>query len=222
MGMADGNGPALPAGDGEQTPVLTTRLGLPRGGVEKDMPAGAGHPTLGRHPFGHAQGGGATVDEVIAARSENVHEPVHGPGVAGEQAAHVVVDPAGMGDAGQVAPDLGLELRFVLSQQEGAGAERARAFRLHGQVHHDLVPTGRSALGQASRIGGARQDGAGHRRGQGEDLFAQGPGIAQIVDDDGNTRSARGQGRQQQAAAEQESASHPWVSHRAGRGWPGP
>lgn len=61
--------------------------------VQEHIPAGVGNTPLPRQTLSHGPWYGAAVHKKYRlSRPETLHQPVHRPGVSGQEAAHVVVD----------------------------------------------------------------------------------------------------------------------------------
>jgi hypothetical protein len=131
-----------------------------------------------------------------------VHQPHHVAGMAGQQAAHVVVDAAHMGYRRQILLQGADELGLGHVQGDAARIQGPMIHRGHGQVQDDLLVHRVGAHGQVPGMGGMGQEGAGHRCRQVHDPLAGSPVQSKIVDDDADHR--QGLGRQGRAGQQQQ------------------
>jgi hypothetical protein len=201
--MADGDGlaPFLSVAQGE--------LQLPADGGDllhiiqkRNIAESATNAGVLRSIVSERGGGGAAVNEEQIAPTQNDHEVGHQWAIGGGQGALMVVDTDSIGDVLQHgADDLGnlgrghsgvKLLRFGHFVAEG----------LHGQMQHDLVA---AAVGFFRDLAGIRvkgEEGESERVRKGEDGVRSRAIGAEIVENDGETRSAgAGGGRRMRRGA---------------------
>lgn len=105
--------------------------------------------------------------------------------MAGDEAAHVVVDAACMGHGGQCIEDGAGEGLLGHVQGDAVGSQGLAVGGLHGQMQHDLVTQCMCLLGQGSRIGGVGEEGQRQRVGKFHHLLIRVLMITDVIDDDG-------------------------------------
>lgn len=104
MGMADRQRGALAQRDGPHGLELAPDVCPVRAVIEKDVPADRGQTVHPGHFQRNAGGRGVAVDEEAGALfAQALHHPVHVGEMAGEVAAHVVVDAGGEWHVGEAA-----------------------------------------------------------------------------------------------------------------------
>jgi hypothetical protein len=143
-----------------------------------------------RGVIGDRGGGGAAVDEEQVVLAQNGHEIGHQRAIGGGQGTLMVVDTDGVGDVLQhAAYDIGnlgrghsgVELlRFGHFVAEG----------LHGQMQHDLIAAAVGFFRDLAGIGVIGKEGKSERIRKGEDGVGNRAIGAEIIENDGETRSA--------------------------------
>ena len=191
MGMADGDGLALFLGVAQGELQLLANGGDLFHIIQKrDIAESAANAGALRSVVRDRGGGGAAVNEEQVARAQNGHEVGHQRTFGGGQGTLMVVDTDDVGDVLQHgAHHLG-DLRRGHSGVELLRFGHFVAERLHGQMQHDLVAAAVGFFGDLAGIGVKGKERESERVRKGEDGFGSRAIGAEIVENDGETRSA--------------------------------
>lgn len=111
--------------------------------------------------------GGPAIDKKqFSTTGKCLHDPGHGPWVAGEQTAHVVVQADHMGNGPQALQQGRLEGRFRHMQGQRPGTRVGAIMGGHRKMQHHLLPSLMGLLRKPGGMGGMGQEGVGHLPGQ--------------------------------------------------------
>ena len=157
---------------------------------KRNIAEGAGNAGVLRGVIGEGGGGGAAVNEEQVVLAQNGHEIGHQRAIGGGQGALMVVDTNGVGDVLQhAADDLG---------NLGRGHSRVELLRfghfitegLHGQMQHDLIAAAVGFFRDLAGIGVIGKEGKSERVRKGKDGVGNRAIAAEIIENDGEARSA--------------------------------
>lgn len=135
-------------------------------------------------------GGGATVDVKEFVFSQHGHEFAHQRGVGGGFGALMIVDAGYAGNCRDESIDEcgDLALRHAGTQLVGFGVALADGF--HWEMEQDFIAAAMRFFGDVKGVQIIGKYGDRERIGKSEDGFGGGIVLAEIVEDDGETRSA--------------------------------
>ena len=144
--------------------------------------------------------GRVTVDEKQRTVVLNlVHQPLHVTGVSRQEAAAVIVDADRARHGSQRVVEGTREGHAAHVERNGSGFAAGVVDRgLQRQVHEHFLAVRQRGVGYSSGTGRAGQDRAGDGAGQCDRALAGGPGIAEVIDNNGDPgpRLGAGEGRQ--------------------------
>ena len=101
--MADADGETPPLGERHQPLELPRDVIALRRVIQKHVPLQVRNPVSSRHALSDGFTGGSAVEKVkVAPGFDGLHEPTHGLGLSGQQAAHVIADSRDVGNGRQV------------------------------------------------------------------------------------------------------------------------
>ena len=194
--MADGDGLAFFLGVAQgELQLLANGRDLLDIIQKRNIAEGAGNAGVLRGVIGDRGGGGAAVDEEQVTLTQNDHEIGHQRAIGGGQGALMVVDTDSVGDVLQHgAHDLG-NLRRGHSGVELLRFGHFIAERLHGQMQHDLIAAAVGFFRDLAGIGVIGEEGKSERVRKSEDGVGHRAIGAEIIENDGETRSADTSGR---------------------------
>ena len=188
--MADGDGLALFLGFAQgELQLLANRRDLLDIIQKRNITVGAGNAGVLRGVIGEGGGGGAAVNEEQITLAQNGHEIGHQRAIGGGQGTLMVVDTDGVGDVLQHAADGVGDLRRGHSGVELLRFGHFIAEGLHGQMQHDLIAAAVGFLRDLAGIGVIGEEGKSERVRKGEDGVGDRAIVAEIVENDGETRS---------------------------------
>ncbi len=190
--MADGHCRALGSRPGQQALELLAHGLWRQLMVEKDIPPGTGYMMRLCHLQGKGIGTGTTVQKPESVLVEGFHQPGHQYRMAGGQAALVVVQAHGLGQALMGLLQKGQHFLPVHALVEKSGRGVFSADRFHGQVDQHFPPLDGGLACQLRAGTGHGQNRHGHGGWQLQHLFILTGAGTQIIHYDGNSHCGRG------------------------------
>jgi len=191
MGMTDGDSFAFFLGVAQgELQLLANGRNLLDIIQKRDIAESAANAGVLRGVVGEGGGGGAAVNEEQVVLAQNGHEIGHQRAIGGGQRALVIVD---ADDVGNVLQHGAHGLGNLRGGHPGMKLLRFGHFvaqRLHGQMQHDLVAAAVGFFGDLAGIWVKGKEGKSERVRQGEDGVSRRAISAEIVENDGETRSA--------------------------------
>ena len=194
--------------------------------VQKDVSFQMRNAMVCRRLFSDSLLGGAAIEKVKAAPLlERLHKPVHGLGLLGQQAAHMVADPRHIGHRCQIGmhgPDY-LFSRHAPGQT--ARPQRPTCDRLHRQVEHDFAIVFVCQCRQVAGVGRAGKKRKRYPARQGDGAFTLVAPVSQIVDHQSHQGrhvgvGIRAQRDERQRRAERNQQVRDAALQRANLSWP--
>jgi hypothetical protein len=157
---------------------------------ERDIAEGRGNSKILRRIVSHRSGGGAAVDVKKITVAQHGHQFIHQHGVGGRLGTLMIVDAGGLRNILQKLID---QRRNFGRGHAGVKLPRFRRFvrhRLHRQMKHDLESAAMRFPGDVRGVLVIGQDRNGKGISQGEDRLRGRAVCAEIIDNDGQPRSA--------------------------------